>query len=348
MTEIRGLRGLRRHDPATNELSVAILRLLNGQSNRHQNGIEAALCDALPMGVPIFRCADGIFFCITDTHGVAQPNDDSDIEEACDALDAVDDHLKIAENALTLNLDPVDLTVNEVSKIKDVHSVYISISNERRTIYLSISNDHPSADKWINNAAKVAQPLGDLVLSAQLLLSGPKLPILQASNIAHGDMLLLGSRLAASICVLGVEPITGIFDMHSGLFGASAPLRENEIEEDMETDNDADAASRFGALQVPVTIRLPEQAISAADIANLQSGATLVLGPVVQGLIAELVVGGKALARGEIVQVGTDFALLVDDYSPVPSRAKLNTADDHISQPLDMPLDDGSFSEIEE
>jgi flagellar motor switch/type III secretory pathway protein FliN len=348
MTEIRGLRGLRRHDPATTQLSVAILRLLNGQSNIHQRGIEIGPCDALINGAPVFRCADGTRFCITDAHAVSQLNNDADIEAACDALDAVDDLLQIAEKALALKLDPVDLTANESAAQTSKHFTCVSLRNQGYIVYLLIDNDHPSANEWINKATETVQPLSELVLSAQLLLSGPKLPILQASNIAHGDMLLLGSRLAASICVQGIEPITGIFDMHSGLFGGGAPLKENETEEDMETENDADAASRFGALQVPVTIRLPEQAISAADIANLKSGATLVLGPVVQGLIAELVVGGKALARGEIVQVGTDFALLVDDYSPVTSRAKLNAADDHISQPSDMPLDDGSFSEIEE
>ena len=322
MTEIIGLRGLRRHDAASTDLSVAMLRLLRA----HSGEVEISVCDALPTETPVFQCADGVEFCITTAQGLCHPAIDSDIEAACDALDTADHLLSHAELALSISLDPIDLKKPAEVGESAMQKAVLAINDGVHIVYLAADRDHPQAESWINAAHKITPNPHDLALIAQLLLSGPKLPIAAASDIGNCDMVLIGQRMLAHMHVNGIAPIAGLFDMRDGTFVIGDALQDIDIEgnyvvDDSEnTPDQSDAASRFGALQVPVTIRLPEQVVSAADIANLQSGATLILGPVVQGLIAELVVGGKALAHGEIVQVGTNFALLVDDRTALPSR----------------------------
>ncbi len=325
MTEIRGLRGLRRHDPASTDLPVAMLRLLRANAARGGE-VEVTICDTLAAETPVFACAEGAQFCITNAYGVGHPASDSDIDAACDALDSADKLLRHFELALAISLDPVDLKNASDVDESDAYGAVLAVSDGDYMVYLAVRHDHPKAEQWIDISSKISPNLNDLALVVQLSLSGPKLPIAAASDIGNGDMLMIGHRMLTHMHISDAAPITGIFDLTDGSFVAGDAIQNIDIEgnsgvnDSEDTDNDTDASTRFGALQVPVTIRLPEQAVSAADIANLQSGATLTLGPVVQGLIAELMVGGKALARGEIVQVGTNFALLVDDRSELPSR----------------------------
>ncbi len=336
MTEIRGLRGLRRHDPASTDMSVAMLRLL-GASAERESEIEVSSCDKRPAGIPVFGCADGTQFCVTNAHGVGQPARDSDIDAACDTLDSADKLLGHIEVALAISLDPVDLKNGSDVNESEAYGAVLAVSDNINTVYLAVHHDHPSAEHWITSASQIAANLNDLALIVQLSLSGPKLPIAAASDIGNGDMLMIGHRMLTHMHINGVAPIAGIFDLNDGSFVAGDSIQNIDIEGNIVVDdsentmNDTDPAARFGALQVPVTIRLPEQVVSAADIANLQSGATLTLGPVVQGLIAELVVGGKALARGEIVQVGTNFALLVDDQLELPNRTTFTQPSDPVT-----------------
>jgi flagellar motor switch protein FliM len=83
-----------------------------------------------------------------------------------------------------------------------------------------------------------------------------------------------------------------------------------------------------GGFTVPVTLRLPEQAVDAATLAALTPGMVIPLSPLVQGLQVDLLVGGRRIARGEIVEMGASFAVHVDEsFSSAPAPA--------------MPHDDG-------
>ena len=330
MNEIRGLGSLRRHDPKLTNLSIAMLRLLRAHAARDCK-IEVSKCDTLAAGIPLFACADGTQFCIANAYGIGHPACESDIDAACNALDSADTLLRHIETALAISLDPVDLTNGSDVGESDAYGAVLTVSDGDYTVYLAVRHTHPKAEHWIDSASKIAANLNNMPLVVQLLLSGPKLPIAAASDIGNGDMLMIGHQMLTQLHIVNAAPINGIFDLNNGSFVANDTMQNLDIEGNMgvdeseNTDNGTDAAARFGALKVPVMIRLPEQVVSAADIANLQSGATLILGPVVQGLIADLVVGGKALARGEIVQVGTNFALLIDDRSELASRTASRT-----------------------
>ena len=221
MTEIIGLRGLRRHDAASTDLSVAMLRLLRA----HSGEVEISVCDALPTETPVFQCADGVEFCITTAQGLCHPAIDSDIEAACDALDTADHLLSHAELALSISLDPIDLKKPAEVGESAMQKAVLAINDGVHIVYLAADRDHPQAESWINAAHKITPNPHDLALIAQLLLSGPKLPIAAASDIGNCDMVLIGQRMLAHMHVNGIAPIAGLFDMRDGTFVIGDALR---------------------------------------------------------------------------------------------------------------------------
>lgn len=66
-------------------------------------------------------------------------------------------------------------------------------------------------------------------------------------------------------------------------------------------------------LSVPVTLRLPDTVVTAAELERLANGGTLELGPVVEGLTVSLSVGGRGIGDGELVRLGDRFAILLEN-----------------------------------
>jgi flagellar motor switch/type III secretory pathway protein FliN len=73
---------------------------------------------------------------------------------------------------------------------------------------------------------------------------------------------------------------------------------------------------------VPVTVRLPAQHFGAAALAALGQGSTLPLAPLTQGLQVELLVGGRKIAEGEIVEIGDNFGILIAQTAGVSKPAQ--------------------------
>lgn len=102
-----------------------------------------------------------------------------------------------------------------------------------------------------------------------------------------------------------IAPVTGMIDLTTGVFsagqyGASMP-------------DDTPAAD----FMVPLTIRLPGRMTSAASLSALVPGTTLPLGPLTEGMPVELRVADRLLARGELVQLGDRFAILVESRADI-------------------------------
>jgi hypothetical protein len=325
VAEIRGLKGLKQYDPDGASFALAVSHLLGGHNADDEMRIQAKPIDALPKGVLAFRATNGVEFCVNNRAGLSRLANPSDMDAACDALDLADALLSFIERALSISLAPVDLLSVEVLSAS---GVAFEISDLETKISIIIPDDHPNATAWIASADQLTASLNDVPLLVQLSLSGPRLPLSEASAIAGGDLLLLSANTSArlQICTPDTAPDlvaggVGIFDLRSGIFCIGDTNDHEIIGEDMHADDEFTSAKQFGALQVPVTIRLPEKLVQAADIAALKPGGTLRLGAMVQGLIAELVIGGKILAKGEIVQMGSDFALLIDERNPIDPHA---------------------------
>ena len=63
---------------------------------------------------------------------------------------------------------------------------------------------------------------------------------------------------------------------------------------------------------VPISIRLPNRMASASELSALRPGATLNIGAVTQGLPVSILVGDQEIAHGELVQVGDQFAVMIE------------------------------------
>lgn len=68
---------------------------------------------------------------------------------------------------------------------------------------------------------------------------------------------------------------------------------------------------------VPLTIKLPDRMTSASSLSSLVPGSTLPLGPLTEGMPVELRVADRLLARGELVQLGDRFAVLIEDRADI-------------------------------
>jgi flagellar motor switch/type III secretory pathway protein FliN len=327
VTEIRGLKGLKRHDPAASAFPLAMLRLLTAQLITADGAIHVGLIDSAAQQSLAFEAANGIEFSVANLAGLSTIANATDIDGACDALDNADALLTRIERALTISLAPSGLSPASQRSQASGDFAAFEISDQQHKIFLVIPRNHENADAWIASANQLVPPLHELPVLVRLSLSGPRLPLAEASDIEGGDLLLLPNRLAASLQTLGIDDsagvgqgLTGVFDLRDGLFSNGDALENNFIGDNMHADDEFKNAEQFGALQVPVTIRLPEKLVQAADIAGLKPGGTLRLGAMVQGLVAELVIGGKILATGEIVQIGSDFALLIDERNPITAH----------------------------
>jgi flagellar motor switch/type III secretory pathway protein FliN len=342
VTEISGLKGLKHHDPDKANFALSVLQLLSGVSADEAAGLQVAITDGLPKHIPAFQTADGIAFCVRNLAGLSRVANPSDIDAACDALDIADALLTHIERSLSISLAPVELSPAQNSAGS---GAVFEISDLETKISVIIPENHINAAGWIASAGQLSASLHDLPVLVQLSLSGPRLPMSEASAIAGGDLLLLPAKTSAILQIRtpDIAPSlladgAGLFDLRNGVFCIGDTHDYDTIGENMNADDELTSAKQFGALQVPVTIRLPEKLVQAADIAALKPGGTLRLGAMVQGLVAELVIGGKILATGEIVQMGSDFALLIDERNPIaPSAGDPIAAED---DPLEQEIGD--------
>lgn len=63
---------------------------------------------------------------------------------------------------------------------------------------------------------------------------------------------------------------------------------------------------------VPISIRLPDRVTSVSELSAMRPGTTLNIGAVTHGLPVCVLVGDQEIARGELVQVGDQFAVMIE------------------------------------
>ncbi len=130
-----------------------------------------------------------------------------------------------------------------------------------------------------------------------------------ASTIAPGDLLVArgGSWPATLMTPFGGVP--GQLDPQANRFsiGNGDPLQgQNMMNDEQEGDGG------FGALKVPVSIQLPDQALTIEELGRLRAGLAVPVGPIAAGLTVEMKVAGRTIAIGELVRLGEQFAVHID------------------------------------
>lgn len=288
-------------DPAQHALTAAVARLLE------QAGFAVDILAAPPRG-SWFRCADGT--CYRPGGAALHPER---IAEAAAALDAAEPLLVALEQVLGVQLEPDDL-----GTASDDPALHLGLRREGLAAALLLPCAHPERANWIADAEALTPPASRLPLLVRLLLLGPRLGIAEAGNLAPGDLVLIGARPPATLEAPHFRQ-AGQVDLSTGSFTPhpdGAPMESS------------DAAPSPRDFAVPLTVRLPERLTSAAALADLRPGVALPLGPIAEGMAVELLVAGSPIARGELVQLGDRFAVLIE------ARADLTEAT--VQQPVEF------------
>lgn len=288
---IDGLTALRRVDPDEAALGAALCTLLRAA------GMTVRLIDAPDDAA--FTTDDDVAFAIRSINGNAPTVSPTRVSEAVAALDAIDPLLVDIEVVLGLSLDPTSLGGLTAAAIN------VCVTRDDFGLTLAIPRDHPRCGEWIAaaNAAPPSTPHMPVVIA--LLVAGPRLSVTDANDLASDDLLLIPQSAAATLRTPHLPAMTGAFDFSTGQF--SLGQTGDPMPDDM-------PASDF---MVPLTIKLPDRMTSAGSLSALVPGATLSLGPLTEGMPVELRVADRLLARGELVQLGNRFAILIEDRADI-------------------------------
>jgi flagellar motor switch/type III secretory pathway protein FliN len=286
---IDGLTRLRRLDPEAALLGNAVISLLEA------DGLASAMLHAIRPGA-WFACGDGVHFRLDDP----LPLDDERVREAVALLDKGDPLLVRVERALHISLEP-----NGIDAVLPGDRVVLSFEDEGLAGVIALPPAHVLREGWLARAAALPSSPATLPVVLQLLVEGPRIGIAEAGDLAAGDLVLFAMRAVATIEAEGAESHAGQIDFATGNFTVQpqgVPMA-------------AEPPARDFA--VPLTLKLPDRATSAASLAALRPGMALPLGPLTDGMPVELLVAGRPLARGELVQLGDRFAVLIEERSAI-------------------------------
>lgn len=325
---IEGLSGLRAVNPVDVDLTNTIIATLHGQQllpvavldPAQVFGADSDDCSvptlkvaalsvgALPTG-QWFSTPQGCAFQIVVADGKAVSLEPSRLEVCVEALNAVDPLIDLIEDRLGLNLEPVALgPITAALPLLFIIEVFDAGSVQSRILIAACETDFNPAHLQMGLASRAADATS-MPCPFQVSLRTTGLLVEEAAGIDRGDLLLLEKKPAADISWpidattgIAVEKRVGWLDMETGTFGCAIAGENSMID-----------ATKFGGFSVPVTIALPARTTSLESLSALQPGASLPLGAITEGLIVEVSVGGRPIARGEIVQIGDRFAVHIEE-----------------------------------
>ncbi len=237
----------------------------------------------------------------------------ADLDLACDALDAAEPLLQQSEALLGVALDPLDLKPKAQIMADFSTALVARIDSPATTLWIALHPDAGHIAQWQAKADSLPVDPATVPIPVMVTLTAARLTPEQAAGMAPGDLLLLARHMPAMLAAVSqdkADPVGGRFDCQSGAFSAGAVFDDGDA--DMQ-DDDLEPSGAAAAFAVPVTLRLPGHSIDAATLAALGPGYVLPLSPLVQGLQVDLLVGGRRIARGEIVELGDNFAVHIDE-----------------------------------
>ncbi len=312
---IEGLTALRHVDPIAVDLTNAVIALLHGQRlNSTGDDPEAALKVAAVSAQNQassywFSTSSGCAFRIMTANSNKVALEPSRIGSCVDALNAVDPLLDLIEELLGISMEPTGF-----EKLDPALTLHFNIearvdADVQSHIILAAQASHFDPAVIQANSEQCISDLSSMPCPFRVIIRSTGLSVEDAAGIDRGDLLLIEKRAmadviwpVASASMVADEVQSGWLNMETGHFGC-AVTGEDEM-------NDA---PKFGGFTVPVTIALPVRTTSLDSLSSLQPGASLPLGAITEGLIVEVSVGGRDIARGEIVQIGDRFAVHIEE-----------------------------------
>ncbi len=315
MSAIEGLSALRQVDPIAVDLTNAVIALLHGQTLfSDDDGIEevslkvAAVSRENDPAANWFSTAVGCAFCILVADRKKVMLEPSRLEACVDALNAIDPLLDLIEDRLGVSFEPTGLGALDPSLLLQFSVESSNGAGVYSHIVIAGQAAHFDPSVLQANGEKRASDLSSMPCPFRVVIRCSGLSVEDAAGVDRGDLLIIENRAMADLIwpvepgsMIAVEKQSGWLDMETGHFGC-ALTGEDEMSD----------APKLHGFSVPVTIALPVRTTSLESLSSLQPGASLPLGAITEGLIVEVTVGGRAIARGEIVQIGDRFAVHIE------------------------------------
>lgn len=165
-----------------------------------------------------------------------------------------------------------------------------------------------------------------------------------ASAIDVGDLLILRAGRWPTKLETPFGAVDGQLDAQANQF--SIANGETMQGQSMTSDDNAGEGGGFGALHVPVSIRLPDQSMTIEELGKLRAGLAVPVGQVTAGVQVELLVAGRLIAKGELVRLGEQFAVHIDalpqqDMPPAAGESDPIELPDESADTQPQPQDSG-------
>jgi predicted RecA/RadA family phage recombinase len=309
MSSSLALNSLKQIAPDQAQLTRMMLALLDGETNKVVLPLKASIVE--PASGDWMTCENGVLLHIAVADGRQQVFRENRLAEMVAALDAAEPLLSEVEARTGIILDPAEAvaTPPENSLIFEIAS-----ADAQTIICLAFTPEFLPPHSLQTSFETLEIDWHKVPVAFETQIAGPALGIEAAAELTAGDLIFVGGMVAARLIPIQGNKITGRYDMGSGQFTANA------IGESMEPGT-ANGASGTG-FSVPISIRLPGRMASAADLSALRPGTTLNIGALTQGLAVSILVGDQEIARGELVQVGDQFAVMIEQkiiHSEPPS-----------------------------
>jgi Type III flagellar switch regulator (C-ring) FliN C-term len=295
--EIDGLTGLRQIDPLEADITTLVLQMLDGQSFGADDILSVKRCK--PIGSGWFETASGASFHISKANGKTPLLDPSRIDDAVAALEDAEIILDRIEPLLGIALEPTAL-----SAAAPPDSLVFEITARQHRMRLALPATKLDLDHLREQAAAMVPAIRHMPCIFEMAITAADLEIDEAADLAAGDLIIITAKPKAQL-VWPNGIARGSMDFADGSFVADSWDRD-----EMSTD-------RTGGFTVPVTIGLPPQMTSAATLAGLRPGATMMLGPITNSLQVSISIGGRQFATGELVQIGNQFAVLIEERTDI-------------------------------
>jgi flagellar motor switch/type III secretory pathway protein FliN len=316
------LTNLPRIEPAQSALQTKLLALLSSDD------LIATGNQSLPPRCGPWLVTDaGLMLHFVRIAGQAAVIHADRLDTVATAIDACEGMLCAIETQLGVAIEPVALVAEPPA---DALIISLSSVSADHLVQLAFPNDIAGLTTISEAYAALAPTWSHVPVAYELCMMGPTLPVIDAAAIDAGDMLIIGSQSVAARIIWPLEgeradgvpvsevnrsvSILGRFNMVSGDFTASDPVSINQDMNVMTNTSSAsqDANNAAPGFAVPLSIRLPIRMASVGDLSSMRVGTTFSIGPVTQGLAVSLMVADREIAAGELVQVGDQFAVLID------------------------------------
>lgn len=308
MSSSLGVTGLKQIAPDRAQLTKMVLALLDGKKGDSSLSLSSHLVDLehLHDDSDWIDCGCSVYLCIAIADGRHHVFREDRLAEMVVALDVAEPILSEIEARTGISLEPA----NAVSALPADSLAFAVSSDDQQymvTLALSADFDAPSAFYQMFDALEI--DWSKVPAAFQIQIFGPSLGVEAAATIEAGDLILIGGIAAAARLIWPADTsaqtaqiISGRYDMLSGGFAT------NSIGDTMATN----ATNGVTGFSVPLSIRLPNRMTTAAELSAMQPGTTINIGAVTQGLRVSILVADQEIACGELVQVGDQFGVLIE------------------------------------